>query len=118
MYPYTVHFCFCIVTGAVVGVLRRANRGCASFLRCLPQNMEIPQMAGNADLNHADIVSENASYVKSAAGRPRITIAISTRNRAKYRLFDGLCHNSHRFHAGNLRQLVDFQFETTKAKRV
>lgn len=41
-------------------------------------------MAGNADLNHADIVSENASYVKSAAGRPRITIAISTRNRAKY----------------------------------
>ena len=26
-------------------------------------------------------------------------------------LFDGLCHNSHRFHAGNLRQLEDFLFK-------
>lgn len=41
-------------------------------------------MTRNTDLPNADIVSENTSHARPADGTPRITVAISTRNRAKY----------------------------------
>lgn len=48
---YTVHFCVCIVIGAVVGVLRRVNQECTSFFcRCIPPIPEVPAASAASDV--------------------------------------------------------------------